>query len=135
MERDPLIPGQHDSPNTHDPVTISERSRDISDLEASCFPRRHSATHVGEGRPEERLEKVRLQATSLCLFDPLTDGLHIGCCERLPVQGAFGQEGVQPRANGGVDDLVQTGTNFGLVSIPDGLNQETPQGVVLEGIP
>ena len=105
-------------------IPVADDGRDVGDLVAAGLPLGDAPTQAGESGQEERLDVVGLEAPSLGVFESASDLFDVGFGKDLRVEGAFRNEPVEPLPHGGVDDLVEPGSDLRLIAVPNGVHEE-----------
>ena len=114
-------------------VALADGGRNMRDLEAGGLSRMNGTAQRLEGLHEERADEVGLEAAGLGFFHLLLHGE-----EALGAHGFLGESvAVEDVAKcvaieGVVDSLAETGANFRLVAVADGLEEQILEAVALE---
>src|SRR5208282_2659735 len=112
---------------------IADRGRDVGDLVAARFALLGRPAQKSERLVEERLDIVRLEAAglgALHLFSDSPDpaGVH-GVVGERPF---FKQVPQPPAVEREIEHHLQAGPHFGLIAVPDRLDEQLAQGSPLE---
>ena len=125
VERDPLVSRQDGLADANDAVAVSDRRRNVGDLEAVRFALLHRATEALERLEEERLDVERLQLARLGALHVLADPADTAAVHRVGGQRmVLDQVDQALLIDGPVDLAGEPGPHLRLVAIADGFDQE-----------
>lgn len=137
-EADPLVTSQHRRKlpavaPADLAVTLADERGNMGDLEAARFTGIHRATQSLEGLGEKGTDEKRLEAAGFGHFHLFLHGKQPLGTHGFLGEGVAFEEFLDVAAvEGGIDALRQAGTDFGLVVVADGIQQQILKTLVFE---
>jgi len=133
LERQAFVSREDGIAHADDPVPVANDGRNVGRLVTLRLPFPQGSAEPLEGFIEEGGNEMGLKTASLGPFHVFPNLPDAGGIHGVVRQGVFlNQIAEFVPIQGVVDDLVQLCSHFRTVSVPNGLHEEVPQGLVAE---
>ena len=133
LKGDALIARQHRLANTDHAVAVTQQRRNMGDLVAARLALAQRATQLLEGRQEEGLDIVRLEAAGLSALHLLAHPRHLAGVHCVVGQRPLLQQILDLLPIHGVlDRLGQAGADIGSLAVADSVDEQFAQRLALK---